>query len=124
MIGLFWSALLKRTQTATVLTYTTLIVLAIGTLLVWRFWTASATYDPENPFGEVRTAPEALLYVNPAVAMIEILANTELEYGDFSEILDQLRGRAAASSATATSASRRTARRVNAVEGRSTEDWL
>ena len=24
--------------------------------------------------------------------MIEILANTELEYGDFSEILDQLRG--------------------------------
>ena len=40
----------------------------------------------------MRTAPEALLYVNPAVAMIEILANTELDYGDFSEILDQLRG--------------------------------
>ena len=40
VIGLFCSALLKRTQTATVLTYTTLIVLTIGTLLVWRFWTA------------------------------------------------------------------------------------
>ena len=25
-------------------------------------------------------------------AMIEVLANTELEYGDFSQILDQLRG--------------------------------
>jgi ABC-2 type transport system permease protein len=92
VIGLFWSTLLKRTQTATVLTYTTLIVLTIGSLLVWRFWTASATYSAENPFGEVRTAPEALLYANPAVAMIEILANTELDYGDFSEILDQLRG--------------------------------
>ena len=92
VIGLFWSTLLKRTQTATVLTYTTLIVLTIGTLLVWRFWTASATYSTDNQFGEVRTAPEALLYANPAVAMIEILANTELEYGDFSEILDQLRG--------------------------------
>ena len=93
VMGLFWSTLLKRTQTATVLTYTTLIVLGIGTLLVWRFWTASATYDPGNRFGEVRTAPEWLLYANPAVAMIEILANTELDYGDFSEILDQLRGR-------------------------------
>jgi ABC-2 type transport system permease protein len=92
VIGLFWSTLLKRTQTATVLTYTTLIVLVIGSLLVWRFWSASATYDLDNQFGEVRTAPEALLYANPAVAMIEILANTELEYGDFSEILDQLRG--------------------------------
>jgi ABC-type transport system involved in multi-copper enzyme maturation permease subunit len=93
VIGLFWSTLLKRTQTATVLTYTTLIVLVIGSLLVWRFWSASATYDPENQFGEVRNAPEVLLYANPAVAMIEILANTELDYGDFSEILDQLRGR-------------------------------
>ncbi|HET6744768.1 MAG TPA: ABC transporter permease subunit [Candidatus Limnocylindria bacterium] len=92
VIGLFWSTLLKRTQTATVLTYTTLIVLTIGSLLVWRFWSASATYSGENTFGEVRTAPEALLYANPAVAMIEILANTELDYGDFSEILDQLRG--------------------------------
>ena len=93
VIGLFWSTLLKRTQTATVLTYTTLIVLVIGSLLVWRFWSASATYDPENQFGEVRNAPEVLLYANPAVAMIEILANTELDYGDFSEILDQLKGR-------------------------------
>ena len=92
VIGLFWSVLLKRTQAATVMTYTTIIVLAIGTLLIWRFWTASATYDPENVFGEVRTAPEQLLYVNPAVGMIEVLANTELEYGDFSQILDQLRG--------------------------------
>src|SRR5687767_6819415 len=62
VIGLFWSTLLKRTQTATVLTYTTLIVLVIGSLLVWRFWSASATYDLDNQFGEVRTAPEALLY--------------------------------------------------------------
>lgn len=92
VVGLFYSALLKRTQTATVLTYTTLIVLAIGTLLVWRFWSAAATNDPDNRFGEPRTAPEAMLYVNPAVGMIEVLANTELEYGDFSRILDELRG--------------------------------
>jgi ABC-type transport system involved in multi-copper enzyme maturation permease subunit len=92
VIGLFWSALIKRTQTATVLTYTTLLVLTIGSLLVWRFWTALETNDPENLFGEVRTAPEAILYANPAVAMIEIVANTELEFGDFSQILNDLRG--------------------------------
>ncbi|HEX2142311.1 MAG TPA: ABC transporter permease [Candidatus Limnocylindria bacterium] len=92
VIGLFWSALTKRTQAATVLTYSTLLVVTIGTLLVWRFWTDVATAAPDNTFGEVRTAPEELLYINPAVAMIEIVANTEIEYGDFSEAYDALRG--------------------------------
>ncbi|HEY7464695.1 MAG TPA: ABC transporter permease subunit [Candidatus Limnocylindria bacterium] len=92
VIGLFYSALTKKTQTATVLTYATIIALGIGTLLVFRLWTAMLTNDPRNTFGEVRRAPEALLYVNPAVAISEVLANTELEYGDFSELMDQIRG--------------------------------
>ncbi|MGH2454721.1 MAG: ABC transporter permease [Candidatus Limnocylindria bacterium] len=92
VIGLFYSALTKRTQTATVLTYSTILALTIGTLLVWRFWTAVATDAQQDPFGRVQTAPEELLYVNPAVAMIEIVANTELEFGDFSEAYYALRG--------------------------------
>ncbi|HET6381094.1 MAG TPA: ABC transporter permease [candidate division Zixibacteria bacterium] len=91
VIGLFWSALTRRTQTATVLTYSTLLALTIGTLLVWRFWTDVATAAPDNVLQERRTAPEAILYVNPAVAMIEIVANTELEYGDFSDAYNALR---------------------------------
>jgi hypothetical protein len=39
-VGVFWSALLKRTQAATVLTYCTMLALTIGTLLLFVFWTA------------------------------------------------------------------------------------
>ncbi len=91
VIGLFYSALTKRTQIATVLTYSTLIALTIGTLLVWRFWVAVGEGDPNNQFTGASAAPEMLLWVNPAVAMVEIVANTELDYGDFSDALTKLR---------------------------------
>jgi ABC-type transport system involved in multi-copper enzyme maturation permease subunit len=94
VIGLFFSALIKRTQTAIVLTYCTVLALTIGTLLIWRFWTAVATANPDNQFGAMRTAPDELLYVNPAVAMIEIVANTEVTFGDFSQVLSFLLGSA------------------------------
>jgi len=92
VIGLFFSALVKRTQTATVLTYSTMLFLVLGSFLVFRFWTQAATAAPDNTFGTVRTAPEALLYLNPAVAMIEIVASTEIQPGDYSEIMSQIRG--------------------------------
>jgi ABC-type transport system involved in multi-copper enzyme maturation permease subunit len=91
VIGLFFSALIKRTQTATVLTYSTLLALTIGTLLIWRFWSVVATNAEDNPFGQPRPAPEQLLYLNPAVAMIEIVANTEVNPGDFSAVMRMLR---------------------------------
>jgi ABC-type transport system involved in cytochrome c biogenesis permease component len=90
VIGLFISALLKRTQAAIVLTYCVLLALTIGTLLIWRFWTGVLTNSPDNVTGAVRTAPDELLYANPAVAMIEIVANTEVTFGDFSEVMSYL----------------------------------
>lgn len=90
VIGLFISALLKRTQAAIVLTYCVLLALTVGTLLIWRFWTGLLTNSIDNPTGAVRTAPDELLYANPAVAMIEVVANTELTFGDFSEIMSYL----------------------------------
>ncbi len=92
VVGLFFSALVKRTQTATVLTYSTMLFLVIGTFLVFRFWTLAATGASDNTFGAVRTAPEGLLYLNPAVAMIEIVANTEIQPGDYTEIMNEIRG--------------------------------
>jgi len=40
VIGLFCSALIKRTQSATVVAYSTVLVLTVGTFFVWRLWTA------------------------------------------------------------------------------------
>jgi ABC-type transport system involved in multi-copper enzyme maturation permease subunit len=92
VVGLFFSALVKRTQTATVLTYSTMLLLVLGTFLVFRFWTLAATGSADNTLGTIRTAPEGLLYLNPAVAMIEIVANTEIQPGDYSEIMSEIRG--------------------------------
>jgi hypothetical protein len=52
----------------------------------------AATGSADNTFGTVRTAPEGLLYLNPAVAMIEIVANTEIQPGDYSKIMSEIRG--------------------------------
>lgn len=90
--GLFWSALVKRTQAATVLTYASVLALTVGTSLIFTFWSATATRSSENEFAQPRLAPEQLLWVNPAIAMIEVVANTEITYGDFSKIMQRVHG--------------------------------
>jgi ABC-2 type transport system permease protein len=96
-IGLFWSALVKRTQAATVLTYATVLALTVGTALVFIFWSVAASRDSSNQFGTPRLAPEQLMWVNPAVAMIDVVASTEIQSGDFSRIISGLRGGIASS---------------------------
>ena len=88
-IGLFFSAFVKRTQASTVLTYSTMLAFTIGTLLVFVFWTALANRDTSSPFSERRTAPEQLMWVNPAVAMADVVANTESVPGTFSSFVSQ-----------------------------------
>ena len=92
-IGLFFSALIKRTQAATVLTYCAMLALTIGTVLLFIFWSVLSTRDSANNFGAPRRAPEQLMWVNPAVAMIDVIANTEVGfYGPFSSILTEILG--------------------------------
>jgi ABC-2 type transport system permease protein len=92
VMGLFFSALTKRTQAATVVTYSAILVLMVGTFFIWRFWNAGAAVSADAPFGPAARAPEALLYLNPAVAMIEIVADTEITPGDFGTIMAEIRG--------------------------------
>ena len=97
-IGLFFSALLKRTQAATVLTYISLLVLTLGTTMLFIFWTVVAN-QTENGLGvgQPERAPEQLMYVNPGIAMLDVVANTEPGgFGGISGMLAQLRGNAPA----------------------------
>jgi ABC-2 type transport system permease protein len=91
-IGLFWSALVKRTQAATVLTYLTVLALTVGTMLIFIFWSVTSSRDANDQFGTPRLAPEQLMWVNPAVAMIDVVANAEIQSGPFSSIVSALRG--------------------------------
>ncbi len=95
-IGLFYSALLKRTQAATVLTYITLLALTLGTAMLFIFWTVVAN-QTEDGFGAgpQKRAPELLMYMNPGIAMLDVVSNTEPGgFGGISGMLAQLRGSA------------------------------
>ena len=89
-IGLFFSALIKRTQAATVLTYCAVLVLTIGTVLIWIFFSILAQRDA---VGVTRRAPEQILWVNPALAMIDVVAGTEAgNVGGLNGLLGQITG--------------------------------
>lgn len=92
-IGLFFSALLKRTQAATVLTYCTVLALGIGTVMIFVFWTVLAMRDESDGFAQAqeRRAPEQIMYLNPMVAMLDVLSATD-PTGGLAIGLGQLRG--------------------------------
>ena len=91
-VGLFFSALLKRTQAATVLTYITMLVLTLGTAVVFFFWTMIATQS-QGGFDGPRPAPEQLLYLNPGIAMLDVVAYAEPGGGNgMAAFLGELRG--------------------------------
>jgi ABC-type transport system involved in multi-copper enzyme maturation permease subunit len=93
-IGLFFSAWLKRTQAATVLTYIVMLALTLGTTMLFVFWTIFAIQSGDGFVQDTsQRAPEQLLYVNPGVAMLDVVANTEPGgFGGISGMLAQLRG--------------------------------
>jgi ABC-type transport system involved in multi-copper enzyme maturation permease subunit len=95
-IGLFFSALVKRTQAATVLTYITMLALTVGTVLLFIFWSAVIVRGNEEAGrfnGLNDRAPEWLVYPNPVIAMIDVVAETETQsFGGMTQILAQIRG--------------------------------
>lgn len=76
-IGIFASALMKRTQAATVLTYSVVIACILGSAMLFGFWQTIA--QREDPLGLRANggAPEAVRYLNPMVAMLDVVAAVE-----------------------------------------------
>ena len=92
-LGLFFSALLKRTQAATVLTYISLLALTLGTTMIFIFWSVVMNQGGGGGFGARDRAPEQLMYVNPMVAMLDVVSNTEPGgFGAISSVLGEMRG--------------------------------
>ncbi|MBC8075639.1 MAG: ABC transporter permease subunit [Chloroflexales bacterium] len=65
VFGLFCSALLRRTASATILCYTLLVALVGGTIFAASFWSVTHSQRP---------APPAFVYANPLSAMASVLA--------------------------------------------------
>ncbi|MEA2676788.1 MAG: type transport system permease protein [Chloroflexota bacterium] len=79
-LGLFVSAVVKRTQTATVITFVLVLVLSIGTAAAHQFWQVAAR-STTGSSGLLLTsrsgrAPEALLWFNPFVSDLDMVCAT------------------------------------------------
>ena len=75
-LGLFFSALARRTQAATVATYVTVLAVTLGASFAFDFWQAVGTSTSFSANGTTTVAgrpPEALLYLNPYFAQSDVL---------------------------------------------------
>ena len=82
-IGLFISALVKRTQVATVLTYLTILALTAGTWVVWYFLYATSGVSAPGGFvpgtGAASGRPaQQMLWLNPFVADMDLICVTSV----------------------------------------------
>lgn len=76
-VGIFASALMKRTQGATVVTYCVIIGAILGSAMLFGFWQEVALRDGGFDARPRSGAPEQIRYVNPMVAMLDVVANVE-----------------------------------------------
>lgn len=79
-VGLFVSAMVRRTQTATVLTFVLVLLLSIGTAAAHQFWQVATTTSTSSTSiltaASRGKAPEALLWLNPFVADLDMVCAT------------------------------------------------
>jgi ABC-type transport system involved in multi-copper enzyme maturation permease subunit len=73
-IGIFFSALTRRTGASTGLTFVATLVLTIGSLFVFAFLSSTAEISST---GLRKQPPEAILYLNPFVAQADVACGTE-----------------------------------------------
>ncbi len=96
-IGLFVSALVKRTQAATVINLVAVIFLTAGTAFIFVFWTAmtgNSGFLPDQPTREdnpvatlTRHPPEALMWFNPFLAQVDVMCGTETGFGASCQVV-------------------------------------
>jgi ABC-type transport system involved in multi-copper enzyme maturation permease subunit len=91
-VGLFFSSVTRRTQSATVVTYLAVLVLTVGAAFVWFFWDQMAgqrqlavpvremdgVVVPDSTPASIPRPPEALLWLNPVVAAADVVCGTDV----------------------------------------------
>jgi ABC-type transport system involved in multi-copper enzyme maturation permease subunit len=96
-IGLFFSALLRRTLAATVASYFVVLALTLGSIFVWGFLYASGTQVEQSTvdgsFSVTRKAPpEVILWFNPFVADADVLCPTGTGSNGFCSFVAEITG--------------------------------
>jgi ABC-type transport system involved in multi-copper enzyme maturation permease subunit len=101
-MGLFVSALVKRTQAATIINLVLVIALTAGTTFVFVFWvvmTGNSGVFPDQPSRDEgffeslsKRPPEALEWWNPFVAQVDVWCGTETGFGGTCQLVAGVTG--------------------------------
>jgi ABC-type transport system involved in multi-copper enzyme maturation permease subunit len=96
-VGLFISALVKRTQTATVVTFVLVLFLSIGTAALHQFWQVAGRQTTSSSgllLSQRARAPEAVVWLNPFVANLDMVCATAPDaYHQSCEYISSVTGR-------------------------------
>jgi ABC-type transport system involved in multi-copper enzyme maturation permease subunit len=87
-MGLFFSALARRTQAATILSYIAVLAISLGSIFVFVFWDSVGGRTSFRSDGTTVVSgrpPEALLYFNPYFAQADVLCGVENGFGSFCD---------------------------------------
>jgi ABC-type transport system involved in multi-copper enzyme maturation permease subunit len=96
-LGLFISAVMQRTQAATVVTFFGVLALTMGTIFVVLFWTTMAGVSPNQPvfrstgIGPIKgRPPEQILWFNPFAAQYDVICSASDGYGGWCSRLAEV----------------------------------
>jgi ABC-2 type transport system permease protein len=98
-LGLFVSALVKRTQAATVINLVSVIALTAGSGFIFLFWMSmtaaqfGAVPREDGLAGLTRRPPEILLWFNPFVAQTDVVCGTETGFGGTCQVIGTITNR-------------------------------
>jgi ABC-2 type transport system permease protein len=85
-VGLFFSALMKRTQAATIVTYFGVLAVTLGSYFVFYFWNSMTSGGGalNQGFGPIKgRPPEVLVYLNPYFAQADVVCGVENGFGEW-----------------------------------------
>ncbi len=93
--GLFCSSLVKRTQAATAITIFGVLAMTIGSMFILFFWQTMAPpqqFDRNGQFiaSDRGRPPEAVAYLNPFLAQVDVLCGTETSFGGWCSLESSL----------------------------------
>jgi ABC-type transport system involved in multi-copper enzyme maturation permease subunit len=92
-VGLFFSALVKRTQAATIISYFGVLAVTLGSYFVFYFWTSMTGGGGAftNGVGPIRgKPPEVLVYLNPYYAQADVMCGVENGFGEWCTRIAQV----------------------------------
>jgi ABC-type transport system involved in multi-copper enzyme maturation permease subunit len=96
-LGLFISAVMQRTQGATVVTFFSVLFLSLGTMFGVLFWNtmsgvnSTSFFSGGSSFGPIKgRAPEAFLWFNPFAAQYDVICRASDGYGGWCSRLSTI----------------------------------